>query len=68
MERTIEKDSYGISEFCERNSISRGLYYKRLKLGQMPKAICIGGRRLITREAAEKWRAGLTSDKGKDAR
>ncbi len=47
-------DCLSIDEFCARNSISRQLFYKMKE--QMPLSFCIGTRRLITREAADRWR------------
>lgn len=63
-----DQDAYTISEFCKRHNFSRGFYYILQKKGQGPKVVELGGKRLITREAAETWRAGLdggksTSDK-----
>lgn len=57
-----------ISQFCEAHNLSRAFFYLLKKKGQTPKIVELGGKRLITKEAAEVWRAGLTSDKGKAAR
>ena len=53
-----------ISQFCEAHNMSRAFFYILKKKGQAPKIVELGGKRLITREAAEQWRASLTSDTG----
>ena len=57
-------EAFTISQFCEAHNFSRAFFYILKKKGQAPQIIELGGKRLITREAAEAWRAGLTSDKG----
>jgi predicted DNA-binding transcriptional regulator AlpA len=51
-----EADSYSIEEFCRRHSISRPTYYmlRAKKIG--PKETRLGGKILITRESAARWR------------
>jgi len=60
-------EAFTISQFCEAHNFSRAFFYILKKKGQAPKIVELGGKRLITREAAEQWRAGLatTSDKGR---
>lgn len=55
-----DKDCYSITEFCERNSISRALLYKMWEVGTGPARIRLGSRALISREAAAEWRRSLT--------
>ncbi len=50
-----EGDAYTVAEFCERHRISVALFYKDKK--RMPLTFNIGRRRLISREAAARWRA-----------
>lgn len=59
----MNPEAFTISQFCEAHNMSRAFFYILKKKGQAPKIIELGGKRLITREAAEKWRAGLDSDK-----
>jgi hypothetical protein len=51
------KSAYSIPEFCQAHSISRSLYYKLKKLGQAPRELEVLNRKLITEEAAARWRA-----------
>jgi hypothetical protein len=48
------QDCLSIAEFCRRNSLSVQLFYKAPE--EMPDTFRLGARRLITREAAERWR------------
>jgi hypothetical protein len=48
-------DAYSIQEFCQRHRISVQVFYKHPHL--MPATFNIGKRRLISREAATRWRA-----------
>jgi hypothetical protein len=56
-ERTVpdEGDAYSIQEFCKRHRISIQLFYKYEN--DMPDTFNVGKRRLISREAAARWRA-----------
>jgi hypothetical protein len=47
-------DAYTIEEFCRRHRISYPSFYKHRDL--MPPTFTVGTRRLISREAAAKWR------------
>jgi hypothetical protein len=51
----FDVDVYSIEEFCVRNRISVQMFYKRPDL--MPETFNVGKRRLISREAAARWRA-----------
>jgi hypothetical protein len=48
-------DCYSIQQFCRQHGISVPLFYKNESL--MPRTFRIGARRLITREAAARWRS-----------
>jgi hypothetical protein len=50
-----DADAYSIEEFCRRHRLSVQLFYK-LK-DEMPPTFSVGKRRLISREAAARWRA-----------
>ena len=52
-----DRDSYSIDQFCPRNAISRGMFYKLDKAGQAPKCFSVGTRRLISNESAAHWRS-----------
>lgn len=48
--------AYSINEWCEEHRISRSFYYELQKKKQGPKTMKVGGRRLISHEAAAEWR------------
>lgn len=50
------RKAYSILEFCEAHGISRAQFYVLLKAGQGPRVMRVGGRRLISEEAAADWR------------
>ncbi len=49
-------EAYSIQQFCDSHNISRSLFYLLEKEGRVPKTFKVGRRRLVSREAAEKWR------------
>jgi hypothetical protein len=51
-----DADAYGIDEFCERHRISVSLFYKLKLQGLTPVEFRAGGRVLISRESAARWR------------
>jgi hypothetical protein len=51
-----EGDAYSIPDFCRRHSITRTLYYTLKRKGLGPREIRLGGRVLISKEAAADWR------------
>lgn len=55
----IEKDAYGVEEFCRRHDISRAYLYILWKRNVGPKFMQVGSRRLISKEAGEAWRRSL---------
>ena len=52
-----ELDSLSIEEFCRRNCLSRGLFYKLRDAGKGPKIFHAGNRVLISKEEAAAWRS-----------
>jgi hypothetical protein len=48
--------AFSIVEFCALHRISRGYFYKILKQGLGPRIMTVGGRKLISHEAAADWR------------
>jgi predicted DNA-binding transcriptional regulator AlpA len=61
----LPPDCMRIEEFCERNRISRQFYYLLRERGQGPTEIRLGGRVLISKEAADEWRRQLSDAEGK---
>jgi hypothetical protein len=51
-----QSDAASIATFCRRHGISVATYYNLRAQGLAPREATVGGRRLITREAAEQWR------------
>jgi len=47
-------DAFSVAEFCRRNGISVQLYYKMRE--HMPPTFRVGGRVLISKDAAAAWR------------
>jgi hypothetical protein len=50
------KLAFSISEFCEVHGISRAHFYNIVKTGVGPRMMYVGGRKIISREAAADWR------------
>ena len=50
-----DADAFSVEEFCWRHRISVQVFYKYPDL--MPNSFYVGSRRLISREAAARWRA-----------
>ena len=48
--------TYTVIQFCKAHHISRSMFYKQLKLGEGPRVMQVGRRRLISNEAAADWR------------
>ena len=48
--------AYSIAEFCAAHRISRAHLYTAIKAGQGPAIMKVGGRRLVSVEAAATWR------------
>lgn len=49
-----------ITEFCRAHRISRPTFYVWAKAGKAPETIAIGGKRLISVEAAADWRKRMS--------
>jgi len=54
--------AFNISQFCEGHQMSRAFFYQLLKEGRGPKVVRLGGKRLITAEAAREWRKKLDTE------
>jgi hypothetical protein len=52
-----EADASSIATFCRRHGISVATYYNLRAHGLAPREAIVRGRRLITKEAAARWRA-----------
>ena len=50
-------DCFSVLEFCRRHGFSRPHYYRLRTQGLTPVEFRLGNRVLITREAAQAWRA-----------
>jgi hypothetical protein len=50
------KGAYSIREFSEAHGLSEAMFFKLQKQGLAPAVMAVGSRRLISIEAAEKWR------------
>ena len=62
-----EPQAFTVDEFAEAYRISRATVYNMWKSGKGPKQMRVLGRVLISRDAAEKWRAEI-EDGGKDTK
>lgn len=51
--------AFSVRAFCRAHSISKAAFYVYLKKGIGPKIQKLGGRTLISAEAARAWREGL---------
>ena len=52
----LPRTALSIREFCHSVGISEFTYFKLKRLGQGPKEMVVGARRLISVESAEAWR------------
>ena len=52
----MEKDAFNIGEFCQRHGLSRAAFYKLGRIGQAPRIMRVGGRVMVSKEAAADWR------------
>ena len=53
----LRNSSFSIDEWCAHRRVSRGLFYKMIKLGIGPRTHMVGVRRLISAEADAEWLA-----------
>jgi diketogulonate reductase-like aldo/keto reductase len=51
-----EMEATSIETFCRRHGISVASYYNLRAQGLAPREAFVGGRRLITKESAARWR------------
>jgi hypothetical protein len=51
-----DADAFSIAQFCRRHAISQSLYFTLQAAGLGPRTMKVGGRVLISREAARAWR------------
>jgi predicted DNA-binding transcriptional regulator AlpA len=58
---TTVRKAWTIEEFCAAHGICRATYYNLKKVGKAPPAMKVGGRKLISEEAAAEWRAAMTA-------
>ncbi len=59
MQVPTDKKAFSINEFCEQHGICRATFYNLRKVGRGPRVMRVGGRTLISVEAATEWRAGM---------
>jgi len=52
----MEKQAYSIDEFCFAHGFCRASFYNMLKRGEGPRVMKVGGRTLVSHEAAADWR------------
>jgi len=60
----MEKKAYSIGEFCDQHGICRATFYNLRKQGIGPRIMKVGGRILISEEAAAGWRQNMESAAG----
>jgi hypothetical protein len=53
----IPVQAMSVDQFCFANNFGRDLFYAMLKKGEAPECLMVGKRRLISFEAAARWRA-----------
>lgn len=52
----MDKQAYSIDEFCFAHGFCRASFYNLLKRGEGPRVMKVGGRTLVSQEAATEWR------------
>jgi predicted site-specific integrase-resolvase len=52
----VDQSAFTIREWCERNRISRSLFYILDRRGEAPHTFRVGKRRLVSPEADVEWR------------
>lgn len=53
----VERRVYSVSEFCQAHGICRATFYNLKRNGEAPRTMLVGGRVMISFEAATIWRA-----------
>ena len=56
----LVKLAFSIAEFCTAHGISEAFYFELQKTGKGPKVMRVGTRRLISIEAAARWREAMS--------
>ena len=54
-----EKDACGVEEFARKHGVSRAFVYLLWQRGKGPRYMQVGGRRLVSKEAARDWRLAM---------
>jgi predicted DNA-binding transcriptional regulator AlpA len=62
----MEKDAYSIIEFCQRHGMSRAAFYNLENIGQAPRIMRVGGRVMVSKEAAADWRRARETNSAKE--
>lgn len=62
--RPVNPGALSIDGFCEAHGISRAYFFKLQRLGLGPDVMAIGRRRLISIEAAARWRRKFEASHG----
>jgi predicted DNA-binding transcriptional regulator AlpA len=57
---TSGRKALTIEQFCADHNICRATFYNLAKIGQAPRIMKVGGKRLVSEEAAAAWRAAMT--------
>lgn len=52
----MERETFSIPDFCAAHNISRSFYFRLRAQGMTPREMRVGGRVIISREAAADWR------------
>ena len=60
----MSQQAFTVDEFCQGHRISRAGFYNLLKAGQGPRVMRVGGRVLVSVEAAADWRRAM--EQGRD--
>jgi hypothetical protein len=56
-----DRKAYSIDEFCQAYRICRASFYNLLKQDRGPRTMKVGGRTLVSIEAADEWRRQMES-------
>jgi len=62
-----QQQAYTVAEFCQAHGISKAMFYLLLGRGNAPASMMLGRRRLISREAAQRWRSRMERAAAKKA-
>jgi predicted DNA-binding transcriptional regulator AlpA len=63
----MDKQAYSIDEFCFAHGFCRASFYNMLKRGEGPRVMKVGGRTLVSQEAAMDWRREREANSGTKA-